>query len=350
MEPLSIESPALVIDEAVALANIEAFQQHCTDAGLALRPHIKTHKTLHFANAQLKAGAAGITCQKISEAEVMAGAGHNDILITFNILGEKKLARLLDLAARVEKLTVTADNAPAIAGLSSTFKSSPHTLNVLIECDTGARRCGVTTIEGVLSLAQRTDDSPGLHFSGLMTYPAPGEPANEFMREAVSALAQRGLQCRTVSTGGTPDMWSAARHGVFTEYRIGTYIYNDRSLLQRQTCTEAQCAARIVATVVSVPTPDRAVIDAGSKALSSDLFGLTGYGHIVEHPHSRVDRLSEEHGVIEVADNDQFHVGEQISIIPNHVCVVSNLFDRVWLVKASGQLESLQIDARGCVT
>ena len=135
-----IETPTLVIDEQIALANIAAFQAHCDAHGLALRPHIKTHKTVHFAQAQLAAGASGITCQKIGEAEVMADGGIDDILLTYNILGEAKLKRLFALAGRVRKLAVVADNLTVIDGLSATFADAPKPLRVLIECDTGRLR------------------------------------------------------------------------------------------------------------------------------------------------------------------------------------------------------------------
>jgi D-serine deaminase-like pyridoxal phosphate-dependent protein len=169
-----IETPAFVVDEAVALRNIMTFQAHCNAKGLTLRPHIKTHKLIHFAKAQAEAGAIGITCQKIGEAEVMAEAGLEDILITFNILGEAKLKRLRALSGKVARLAVVADSAEVVAGLNEAFADAAKKLRVQVECDTGAGRCGVQTPEAAVDLAARIAASKGLEFGGLMTYPAPG--------------------------------------------------------------------------------------------------------------------------------------------------------------------------------
>ena len=347
------DTPALVIDEAVALANIRAFQARCDEVGLSLRPHIKTHKTLHFARHQLAAGACGITCQKIGEAETMADGGVDDILITFNVVGAAKLERLRALSRRLARLAVTTDDASVARGLSGAFADEPTPLGVLVECDTGAGRCGVQSPDEALALARLVADLPGLRFAGLMTYPAPGgvEDAASFMRRSVALLAEHGIDCPVVSTGGTPDMGDADPRSVFTEYRIGTYVYNDRSLLERGVVAEADCAARVHATVVSRPTATRVVVDAGSKALTSDLMGfLSDYGRVVGHPDAVVRTLSEEHGVIDVAEDSALVPGDRVEIIPNHVCVVCNLFDEVWLRREAGELAPLTVDARGKVT
>lgn len=346
-----IETPAFVVDEAIALKNIAAFQAHCTKAGLQLRPHIKTHKLVHFAKAQVAAGAVGITCQKIGEAEVMADGGLDDILITYNILGPAKLARLRALAGRITRLSVVADNAAVVTGLADAFAMADHPLAVLVECDTGAARCGVQSPEEAATLAAQIAAAPGLTFGGLMTYPPVGGQSAvvAFMRRAVAVLKARGLDCPAVSSGGSPDMWSARPDGVITEYRIGTYIYNDRSLVERGTCGWGDCAGRVLATVVSTPAPGRAVIDAGSKVLTSDLLGLDGHGHIVGHPDSRIAALSEEHGMLATGSQEPLDVGQRIWIVPNHVCVVSNMFDTIWLSKAAGRLVESPVDARGRV-
>lgn len=346
-----IDTPSLIIDEAIALDNIRRFQDHCKAAGLKLRPHIKTHKSVRFARQQLDAGAIGITCQKIGEAEVMARSGADDILITFNIMGESKLQRLRQLQESVSRLAVTADNHAVAAGLSETFASAPQALAVMVECDTGAGRCGVQNPEEALQLAQYIVELPGLSFAGLMTYPAPGQSkdAAKFMKRCIKLLNDAGIDCPDVSSGGTPDMWSASTEGVFTEYRIGTYIYNDRSLIERGVAAVENCAGRVHATVVSTPTPDRAVIDAGSKVLTSDLLGLSGYGLVVGHPEARIESLSEEHGVLEVSPDDGFKPGDRVQLIPNHICVVSNMFDHVWLRTVDGEILQLPVDARGMV-
>ena len=168
----SIHTPAFVVNEAVALRNIAAFQAHCDKVGLDLRPHIKTHKSIHFAKAQLAAGAVGITCQKISEAEAMLADGIDDILITFNILGSAKLARLRALSDRISALSVVADKAEVVQGLGQAFEGTTRPLTVLVECDTGAKRCGVQTPNVAVELAKEISKMSGLVFGGLMTYPA----------------------------------------------------------------------------------------------------------------------------------------------------------------------------------
>jgi D-serine deaminase-like pyridoxal phosphate-dependent protein len=347
----SIHTPAFVVNEAVALRNIAGFQAHCDKAGLALRPHIKTHKSIRFAKAQLAAGAVGITCQKISEAEAMIADGIDDILITFNILGPAKLKRLRALSDRLAALSVVADNSVVVQGLAQAFEGASRPLTVLVECDTGAGRCGVQTPKAAVDLAAEISKFPSLIFGGLMTYPAVGgaKDAARFMRETKQLLDAKGLPCPVISSGGSPDMWTAATDGIVSEYRIGTYIYNDRSLVARGTCSWEDCAGHVVATVVSTPAPGRAIIDAGSKVLTSDLLGFPDYGHVLGHPEIRIKGLSEEHGILEVDPQNPMTIGERIRIVPNHVCVVSNMFDNIWLEGEDGKLAELAIDARGRV-
>jgi D-serine deaminase-like pyridoxal phosphate-dependent protein len=295
-----IDTPAVLVDLDIAEANIDRFQAHCEQHGIRLRPHIKTHKLPRLARRQIAAGAIGITCQKISEAEAMlAEGGVSDVLLTYNVLGAAKLARLRALATRV-RLTVVCDNEVVAEGLSDAFGSGRMALDVLVECDTGAGRCGVTSPEAAARLAQRLNDLPGLRFAGLMTYPPAGREAavQDWLARAVAACAARGLRVDTVSTGGTPGMWQAQKVPCATEYRAGTYIYNDRSLVVRGTCGWKDCALTVLATVVSVPASDRAIIDAGSKVLTSDLLGLSGYGHVLERPDIAIESLSEEHGTL----------------------------------------------------
>lgn len=351
-EPAECETPALVIDEATALKNITRFQAHCDRNGLKLRPHVKTHKSVRFAKAQVAAGAVGITCQKIGEAEVMAACGMDDILITYNIVGEAKLTRLRALAGRVKSLSVTADSTAVIKGLTAAFENAPRPVDVLVECDTGGRRCGVRTPEAAIGLARTIAACPGLRFGGLMTFPeiTGQRRVTDFMHAARAGIEALGIRCTEVSSGGSPDMWRAGTGGVVTEYRAGTYIFNDRSLVSRGTCAWSDCAAHVVATVVSVPTESRAIIDAGSKVLTSDLLDLEGFGHIIGHPGMRITGLSEEHGVVRCDPDDRLGVGNRVRIIPNHICVVTNMFDFAWLRREGNELAALPIDARGKVT
>lgn len=345
------ETPAVVIDEAVALRNIRAAQARFDALGVKLRPHIKTHKLIHFARMQVAAGATGITCQKTSEAEIFADAGFDDILITYNVLGAEKSARLRAMAQKT-RLSVVADNPHVVAGLSAAFADAPQPLTVLVECDTGGGRCGVQTPAAAASLAETIAASPGLRFGGLMTYPAPDSYARTeaFLSEAKALCLRAVGSCETISSGGTPSMAQFPQTTVVTEYRPGTYIYNDRSLVARGATKPADCALTVMATVVSRPTPERAIVDAGSKTLSSDLLGLTGYGLLRDYPGAQITGLSEEHGMVDVsALAHKPEVGEVVAIIPNHACVVTNLFDAVYLKGADGTLRKVSVDARGRV-
>jgi D-serine deaminase-like pyridoxal phosphate-dependent protein len=342
-----IDTPAVLIDVDRARANIARAQAHADRQGLALRPHIKTHKLSFWAREQLAAGAVGITVQKLGEAEVMADAGITDIFLPYNILGPDKLARLAALHARVT-MSVTADSATVIEGLARTFTDPSHPLPVLVECDTGMGRCGVQSPAEALDLARRIEAAPGLRFDGLMTYPAHGRLAEglAWLAAARDALAAGGLTSARVSSGNTPDLWQARSDGVVTEIRPGTYIYLDRFQVAKGAGTPDDCALTVLATVVSHPVRDRAILDAGSKALSSDLLGLADYGEIVGLPRARVTGLSEEHGTLTL-NGETVTVGDRLRVLPNHACVVSNLFDRVHLVRGDAVIDILPVAARG---
>ncbi|MFP5078074.1 D-TA family PLP-dependent enzyme [Rhizobium sp. YIM 134829] len=346
-----LDTPAVVVDLDIARRNIERFQAYADAHGLKVRPHIKTHKLPAIAELQLEAGAIGITCQKVSEAEAMVegSAAIRDVLITYNILGAEKLDHLADLARRV-RLAVVADSAAVVDGLSTRFAGEPEPLRVFVECNTGANRCGVPTPDVAADLAGHIASAPGLTFAGLMTYP-PGRGearVQAFMTEAKALIEAKGLVVETITSGGSPTMMTAAEAPVTTEYRPGTYVYNDRSLVTYGTCGFEDCALTVVATVVSVPAENRAIIDAGSKALTSDLLGLTGYGHVLGRDDLSIDQLSEEHGRIVSEGPIGLSVGDRVRIVPNHACVVTNLVDAVHVVGGGrNRPEAWPVVARG---
>jgi D-serine deaminase-like pyridoxal phosphate-dependent protein len=353
-EPKSdhVATPAVFVDLDVARRNIDRFQAYANSHGLAVRPHIKTHKLPEIARMQLGAGAIGITCQKVSEAEAMVDKCEEirDVLITYNILGKEKLARLAALARRV-RLAVVADNPVVISGLSAAFAAEPARLGVLVECNTGADRCGVASPAEAAALACRIAMSPGLAFRGLMTYPPVGGAAavEAFMSKAKALIQAEGLAVPVVSSGGTPSMMSAAEAPVTTEYRPGTYVYNDRSLVVRGVASWDDCALTVHATVVSVPAENRAIVDAGSKILTSDLLGLADYGHVLGRDDIVVDQLSEEHGRLVSAGPIGLVIGDRVRIVPNHACVVSNMVDDVYVIETDGTIKSRPVVARGCI-
>jgi D-serine deaminase-like pyridoxal phosphate-dependent protein len=348
----AVQTPMPVIDEDRLAGNIARAQAYMDAHGLAFRPHVKTHKIPAVARAQLAAGAVGINCQKVTEAEAFADAGFDDILVTYNILGAAKLTRLAALNARVGRLAVVADSAATVAGYAASF-GPERPLTVLVECDTGGGRVGVQGSEAAVALARGIDAAPGLRFGGLMTYPAVGGAAavEAFFVAAMAALAAAGLSCPVRSNGGSPDFFSAHLVPSATEHRAGTYVYNDRSLVRAGHCGREDLAMHILATVVSRPTPARAVIDAGSKALTSDLLGFTEYGEIEGLPGSRIVSLSEEHGVVDLAacEGALPEVGAMVRIVPNHTCVVSNLFERMVFHRGGKVTRVEAVAARGTV-
>ena len=279
----------------------------------------------------------------------MADAGIDDIFLPYNIYGSHALARAVALARRV-KLSLACDNEVAAAGLSDAFSAAGLRVPVLVECDTGGGRCGVQTPAAAVELAARIERSPGLAFGGLMTYPAAGQQqrVQAFVEEALALCDRAGLQVRVVSSGGTPDLWRAADVRGVTEHRAGTYIYNDRSLINRGVATESDCALRVLTTVSSRPTADRAILDAGSKTLSSDTSGLSGFGHVCEYPAAALYKLNEEHGYLDVSQCDaKPAIGERVTVIPNHACVVSNLTDTIHAIRDGRLVGTLRVGARG---
>ncbi|MBW9065862.1 D-TA family PLP-dependent enzyme [Rhizobium herbae] len=346
----TVNTPAVLVDLDTARRNIERFQIYADAHGLKVRPHIKTHKLPAVAEMQLRAGAVGITCQKVSEAEAMVAGSPEirDVLITYNILGTEKLEHLASLARKVT-LSVVADNETVIDGLSHAFASQPTPLAVLVECNTGADRCGVPTPEAAAALARRIANAPGLVFGGLMTYPPTGAAAavESFMTRAKAFIEAAGMKVPVVTSGGTPSMMQAAEAPVTTEYRPGTYVYNDRSLVSRGVCGWEDCALTVLATVVSVPAENRAIIDAGSKTLTSDLLGLSGYGHVLGRDDISIDQLSEEHGRLVSDGPINLEVGDKLRIVPNHACVVTNMVDAVNVVE-HGEISAVwPVVARG---
>jgi D-serine deaminase-like pyridoxal phosphate-dependent protein len=347
-----LETPVPVIDVRIAHRNLVRWQEHCDKQGLKNRPHIKTHKLAGFAKLQLALGAHGVTVQKLGEAEAMAAHGVSDMLLTFNVVGESKLRRLAALNSRAD-MKVVADSEMVVRGLQKAAQASGKALSVFVECDTGMGRNGVQSPAAATSLANLIAQTDGLHFDGLMTYPKVGlrREAQAFLAKAKRAIFAEGLDVPVVTSGGTPDMWKDDDLEGIDEYRVGTYIYNDRSLVERGVCGFEDCALTVLSTVVSRPIPNRAMIDAGSKALTSDLLGLTGYGVARESNFSRVYDVSEEHGFLDVsAMPNALQVGNQVRIVPNHVCPVSNLFDKVVLIDGERVLGAVRVDARGAVT
>ncbi|MGA7803467.1 D-TA family PLP-dependent enzyme [Bradyrhizobium sp.] len=343
-------TPAAVIDMDKVERNIARIQAACEAVGVANRPHIKTHKSPLLAKMQIAAGAKGITCQKLGEAEVMADAGIDDILISYNLIGEEKMARLAALQAKAG-MTVAADNPTVIAGLPQAAKLSGRKLAVVVECDTGRKRAGVETPTEAVALARQIAGLEGLSFAGFMLYPTETgwTEAQTFYDEALAGVRAHGLDAAMVSTGGSPNLKNLGKLRGATEHRPGTYIYNDRMQVAAGVADWEDCALSIYATVVSRAAPDRGILDAGSKTLTSDAGGgLDGFGLILEHPEARIARFAEEHGFLDLTrSNTRPNVGDVVRIVPNHVCVVVNMMDEVVMVRGDEIIDVLPVAARG---
>ena len=344
-----LETPVPVIDLDRVEHNLAKMQAYCDSHGLRLRPHIKTHKIPAFARRQVELGACGITCQKLGEAEVMADAGLDDILISYPLLGGTKAFRLAALARRV-RMGVAVDNTLALQTAAKAAQASEREIGVLVEFDSGNKRTGVVSVDQALDLARAAVAADGLRFDGLMTYPSTSATAG-FIAEAKRRFTAAGIAVSVVSGGGTPNAWHAHEVAGLTEIRVGTYIYHDRATVASGTASLDECALHLRATVVSRPTEDRAVIDAGTKSLTSDLVAATvgpGYGMVLGYPDAVVERLNEEHGVIDLSRcSTKPALGEQVAVVPNHVCVVSNLHDEVVLSRDGRVIDTWRVAARG---
>ena len=349
--PSALDTPAVTVDLDIMDANIRRVQAYLDRRGVANRPHVKTHKIPDIGRRQMTAGAVGITCQKLGEVEVFADAGvADDVLLTFNVLGREKTERLMALSRRLRRLAVVLDNEVVAAGLAEAARAHGVHVPFLIECDTGLGRNGVQTPEAALELARTALRMGGLAFEGLMTFPNREPGTRVFFEHALALFARAGLAVPVVSGGGTPAIFTVQDFPMLTEHRAGTCVYNDAMVVASGTATWDDCALRVRTTVVSRPTGTRAVIDAGTKVLTSDQYGMKGYGHVLEYPEAVIGALSEEHGTIDLtACPERPRVGDVVHVVPNHCCVVSNMVDEVYGVRG-GRLEvTWPVAARGRV-
>jgi D-serine deaminase-like pyridoxal phosphate-dependent protein len=356
-----LPTPAILIDLDVVERNLASMQTRANASGVKLRPHAKTHKAPRIGRMQIAAGASGLTLAKVSEAEVFARAGFDDIFLGYPTFGADKARRLLALAERI-RIAVGADSVEGARSLGDVFHAAGRRLPLRLKIDCGYHRVGVPP-EKALETARRIAELPGIELDGLFTHggqgyggATPDEVARigrdegRIVAETAEALRAAGLPVGEVSLGSTPTVASAVTQRGVTECRPGTYVYNDFSQVSLGSCGFEDCALTILATVVSAPAPDRAVVDAGSKTLSSDPLRPRAGGHgLLVGRKTRVARLSEEHGVLQVEPGESFRVGERVRILPNHACVVSNLHDRLVGVRGERVEEEIAVAARGCV-
>lgn len=356
-----LDTPSVVVDLDVLEANVTRMAESARRHGVRLRPHAKTHKIPEVARLQLAAGASGISLAKTGEAEVFAAAGFEDIFLAYPIVGAEKGRRLLALADRT-RLAVGVDSIEGASSLAAVFHAAGRRIDALLKVDCGYHRVGVAP-ERALGLARRLAEVPGLALRGIFTHG--GHAYLEQTPEGVAAVARQegevvssvaeelraaGIAVEEVSVGSTPTARAAMAVAGVTECRPGNYVYHDASQVSLGTCGIADCAMTVLATVVSVPAADRAVLDCGSKTLSSDPLRPRGQGHgWILGRASRLEKLSEEHGVVRVAPGETFRVGERVCVLPNHACVVSNLHERVVVARGERVEGEWPVAARGRV-
>jgi D-serine deaminase-like pyridoxal phosphate-dependent protein len=356
----TLETPALVVDLDRMERNLDRAAEYSAAHGLALRPHVKTHKSPLVARAQLSRGARGLTCATPYEAEVMSEVC-DDILVAYPPVGAPRARRLARLPRDV-RVTVALDSARAVDDLADAARTARRTIGVYVELDLGMHRVGVSGADQALALARQVAATPALELSGLLFYPGHiREPVDEqgdklhamgdALEKALRQLATAGVRPAVVSGGSTPTLWRTHEIPCVTEFRPGTYVYNDRTTAAIGACEWHDCALTILATVVSTAVPGQAVIDAGTKALGREpVRGAAGegFGQLLEHPEVLVSRMSEEHGILDLGESSwRPAVGERVRVIPNHVCIVVHLADLVYGTRGGRVETSWPVAARG---
>ena len=341
-----LETPSVLIDLDKMEHNIESMQKRCDDLGINFRPHIKTHKIPDIARRQIEAGAVGIACQKVSEAEVFADAGFSDIQIPYNIVGERKTRRLAALAKRAN-ITVTVDSKAIVKGITSAAQKAEASIGMLVELVSLNNRTG-TTPQSALELARCIDATEGLRFAGLMVYPSDAA-IRPRLQKTLALLADAGISAQTVSGGGSGAIRESHLIPELTEMRVGTYLFWDWGSVSTGYTSFDNCAMRVRTTIVSANEATRVILDGGSKALHSETVNGR-FGYIEEYPAAKLYKVNEEHGYVDFSDCDSVpKVGDVVHVIPVHTCVVTNLHNQLFGVRGENIEKVWDVAARGMV-
>ena len=361
MNVAEIDTPALVVDLNILERNLACVAGYAKENGLRLRPHTKTHKSVRIGRQQLQSGAVGLTVAKVSEAEVMLGAEPPDLLVAFPIVGQAKQRRLTEVARRA-RVTVALDSKFAAQQLSGAAREAQVEIGVLAEMDAGLGRVGVAPGEPLLDLARCIQSLPNLRFEGITFYPghiksldegglAALAKVSELIGSVLADFHRAGIKVGIVSGGSTPTLFQSHLVEGLTEIRPGTYVFNDINTVSSGACGMEDCAASILATVVSIAKPGQMIIDGGSKTFSSDRPANPAdvtFGHVVEAPAARFHKMNEEHGFVDITHAGRaFSVGDRVHVIPNHICVAVNLHEKVYGIRG-GEVEAVwTVDGRG---
>jgi D-serine deaminase-like pyridoxal phosphate-dependent protein len=342
-----VDTPALLLDLDAFERNLDALDRSLTGRSIRVRPHAKSHKCPRIALEQMRRGAVGVCCQKVSEAEALVDGGVTDVLVSNEVVGTRKLDRLAALARRA-RVGVLADAAEAVDSLAAAAARAGATLDVYVEVDVGAGRCGVAPGEPAASLAAHVSAKPRLRFAGIHAYHGAAQhlrtaderrnaiaQAVERVAATIAALDARGLKAEIVTGAGTGTYTLEAASGVYNELQPGSYVFMDADYGRNLEADGApvhtfEQSLHILATVMSRPTPARAVVDVGLKAHSVD----SGMPLVADVSGARYVRASDEHGVIELAPGTALPLGSKVRLVPGHCDPTVNLYD--WLVCVRG--------------
>jgi len=349
-----IPTPALLIDIEKVDENIAKMASFFRNYPARLRPHFKTHKCIQLAQKQIKAGAIGMTCAKLGEAEVLASAGIGSILIANEIVDLHKITRLAEMALTTE-LIVAADLPNNLQMLSAAATKTGSIIHVVIEINVGLDRCGVAPGNPALVLGQLAASLPGLHFSGLFGYEGhtqfehDQEHRRQKTQQAMSELTttadlvrQSGLDVEIITAGGTGTFDITGTYPGITEVQAGSYLFMDSEY--QQVGLPFIPSIKLLATVISIPTPQRAIIDSGMKSISLD----NGLPKIISHSGVTLKALHEEHGVLELDPSVvNLLVGEHVELLPSHVCTTVNLHDSYYVMRRNDFEVLWPIQGRG---
>lgn len=357
-----LDTPAVLVDLDTLERNMSRMAARARAAKVKLRPHTKTHRSAWIARRQLDYGASGVTVAKLGEAEVMLSAGIADQLIAYPVVGDIKLRRLRAIAERAA-VTVSLDSRAAAEAVAAVGRELGRPVALYVDVDSGLHRCGLAPGRPTADLVLEIARIDGVEVVGLMThaghaYRARG--AEELRRvaheeaaglaETADVLARDGVRLRELSVGSTPTAHYleevAPRYGI-TEARPGTYVFMDANQVGLGVASEEDCALTVLATVVSRPAPDRAVLDAGSKTLGADGGGAGGYGWVRGHREAAITLLNEEHAVVRVPPSCPWGVGDRVEVIPAHSCIPPSLTDALVGTRGGAVVEAILVDARG---
>lgn len=356
-----LSTPVALVDMDVVQKNLRRAVDLCRANGVHYRPHVKTHKIPALAKAQVDAGAHGITCAKVGEAEVMAAAGLQDIFIAYTVVGKCRFERLLKVSAGT-RISVGVDSVEGASGLGEFFHAHGRRAEVLLEIDTGHHRCGVLPRDAV-PMALQIMRLPGINFRGIFTHEghvyasgtkeerlARARKAGREMAALAAEMRSERVPVDVVSVGSSPALDSACGVGGISENRPGTNILNDATQVHLGACGWEDCAVHYLCTVVSRPATDRVIIDGGSKTFTSDhLSDWKDFGHLLGHPGAHFHAASEEHGIVSLTNGSALRVGDSVRLVPSHVCGSINLHDKVYAVRGDTVVEEWKVEARGRV-